>query len=85
MGTRQHGMPGFKALDLVGDMELVMRAREEAPGLLPELSSPRFAALAAELAAAKAQAAAAAAANDDEADAGAAANGGAGEGAGADS
>ena len=50
LGTKQHGAAGFKVLDLVEDLETVLRARAEAPELLGGLASPSFAALAAEFA-----------------------------------
>lgn len=34
LGTRQHGLPAFKVADLVGDLELLHQAREDASALL---------------------------------------------------
>ncbi|GAW91409.1 ATP-dependent DNA helicase RecG [Calderihabitans maritimus] len=44
-GTRQHGIPDFKAADLLRDASILVRAREEAELLLksdPELSEPAW-------------------------------------------
>jgi ATP-dependent DNA helicase RecG len=51
LGTKQHGLPEFKALDLVEDLALINRARETAKQILPELATAKFAALNAALAA----------------------------------
>ena len=43
LGTRQHGLPAFKAADLVTDFEWLEQARDDAAALLrtdPELSKP---------------------------------------------
>jgi len=48
LGTRQHGMPAFKAADLVRDFSLLEWAREDAAAILrvdPELTRPEHARL----------------------------------------
>ena len=43
VGTRQHGLPSFKAADLVEDYNLLLHARDDAAALLrddPQLTSP---------------------------------------------
>jgi ATP-dependent DNA helicase RecG len=48
VGTRQHGLPAFKAADLVRDLELLRHARQDAHDLLradPDLAQPEHAVL----------------------------------------
>ena len=43
LGTRQHGMPVFKVADLVGDLDLLQAARDDAAALVardPRLREP---------------------------------------------
>ncbi len=52
VGTRQHGLPAFKAADLVEDLDLLVQARDDAAALLradPQLAAPAHQALRAEL------------------------------------
>lgn len=49
LGTRQHGLPELKLVDIVENLDMLLKAREEARELLPELASPRFAELSAEI------------------------------------
>ncbi|HRX87578.1 MAG TPA: ATP-dependent DNA helicase RecG, partial [Phycisphaerae bacterium] len=48
LGTRQHGLPAFKAANLIEDLDLITAARDDAAVLLrddPELSAPANAGL----------------------------------------
>jgi len=49
LGTKQHGLPELKLTDVVKNIDLILSARDEAVRLLPELDTPRFAELRAEL------------------------------------
>lgn len=52
LGTRQHGIPAFKAADLIGDFDLLEQARDDAAEILQNdksLAQPEHASLRAEL------------------------------------
>lgn len=49
LGTKQHGLPELKLVDIARDMNMILQARQEALELLPELPNPRFSELCTEL------------------------------------
>lgn len=49
LGTKQHGLPELKIVDIVEDFRMIKEARGLAEELLPELSAPRFVVLRSEM------------------------------------
>ncbi len=49
LGTRQHGLPELKLVDIVNDFDMIKHAQKEVAAMLPDIKSPRFSALLSEL------------------------------------